>query len=276
MIFLSHQHRDKEIVDPIAYALEATYGEDNVFYDTWSIKPGENIIQRMSEGLDRAKYFFYFVTGNSLKSEMVTLEWTSALKNRSKDMQFIAIRADEVNVPIVISALSYLDMAHNGIDVTLQQMREIISPEAKKRKDIPTFNNLEVYAYQEGENTCKFLLRAKRFFEPNGLFGLATTLNRYEAEFKANVNMFESNFYPPRATTRGGESTKKNVFTVNILDGIKKGFDVELVFEVKGSGLQKSSGIQLYHMKSQHHGEPLNVIQVPSRDHIPPLNVKEL
>ena len=57
MIFISHQHNDKEIVSPIAYALEQNFGEENVFYDDWSIKPGENIIERMSEGLENSRYF---------------------------------------------------------------------------------------------------------------------------------------------------------------------------------------------------------------------------
>ena len=55
MIFLSHNYKDKDIVEPIAVRLKEIYGEDNVFYDSWSIKPGESIIGKMNDGLTKCK-----------------------------------------------------------------------------------------------------------------------------------------------------------------------------------------------------------------------------
>ena len=40
MIFLSHNSKDKHIVEPIAIKLRDEFGQDNVFYDSWSIQPG--------------------------------------------------------------------------------------------------------------------------------------------------------------------------------------------------------------------------------------------
>ena len=51
MIFLSHNWKDKDVVEPIAVRLKDVYGEENVFYDSWSIKPGENIIGKYAEKL---------------------------------------------------------------------------------------------------------------------------------------------------------------------------------------------------------------------------------
>lgn len=75
MIFLSHNYKDKDVVGPIAIRLANKYGKENVFYDSWSIKPGDGIIEQMNNGLEKCKYFFFFISENSLKSGMVSLEW---------------------------------------------------------------------------------------------------------------------------------------------------------------------------------------------------------
>lgn len=68
MIFLSHNFKDGDI-----------FGQENVFYDSWSIQPGDGIIDKMNDGLTQCKLFFFFVSNNSLNSEMVKLEWLNAL-----------------------------------------------------------------------------------------------------------------------------------------------------------------------------------------------------
>ena len=73
MIFLSHNSKDKHIVEPIAIKLRDEFGQDNVFYDSWSIQPGEGIIAKMNEGIERCEVCFYFVSSNSLNSFMVNL-----------------------------------------------------------------------------------------------------------------------------------------------------------------------------------------------------------
>ena len=61
MIFLSHTYADKPIVEPIALKLREMFGEESVFYDAWSIQPGDGIIDKMNEGLSDFRFFFYFV-----------------------------------------------------------------------------------------------------------------------------------------------------------------------------------------------------------------------
>lgn len=79
MIFLSHNYNDKPIVEQVALKLSAIYGRDNVFYDSWSIQPGDGIIDKMEKGLTNCKFFFFFVSANSLNSNMVKMEWQNAI-----------------------------------------------------------------------------------------------------------------------------------------------------------------------------------------------------
>ena len=51
-IFLSHNHNDKPLVEAVALKLATIFGQDEVFYDSWSIQPGEDIIDKMNQGLE--------------------------------------------------------------------------------------------------------------------------------------------------------------------------------------------------------------------------------
>ena len=50
MIFLSHTHDDKPVVEPVALQLRKIFCEKKVFYDPWSIQPGDGFIEKMNDG----------------------------------------------------------------------------------------------------------------------------------------------------------------------------------------------------------------------------------
>jgi len=75
MIFISYTYADKPLVEPIATKLASVFGKENVFYDSWSIQPGDGIINEMNDALSKCKFFFFFVSKKSLDSKLVKLEW---------------------------------------------------------------------------------------------------------------------------------------------------------------------------------------------------------
>ena len=102
MIFLSHNYNDKPVVEQIALKLKEIFGQDNVFYDSWSIQPGQGIIDKMNEGLTNCRYFLFFISKNSLTSEMVKMEWQNALfKAAQNRIMFIPIRMDASVMPAI-------------------------------------------------------------------------------------------------------------------------------------------------------------------------------
>ncbi len=111
MIFLSHNFNDKPIVRQIAETIEKRYGKEEVFYDEWSIQSGDSIIQRMDDGLKNCSHFFFFISENSLKSEMVKLEWMSALIKKAKEgIKFIPVRIDRCIIPQILTNTLYIDL----------------------------------------------------------------------------------------------------------------------------------------------------------------------
>ena len=149
MIFLSHNYKDKDVVGPIAVSLANRYGKENVFYDSWSIKPGDGIINEMNNGLEKCKYFFFFISENSLKSGMVSLEWQVALNKSTKgETKFIPIKVDNSKQPTILidkisSIISFISSFSKFIPVIFASISIVvlmlIPIIADSRK--PTFNN---------------------------------------------------------------------------------------------------------------------------------------
>ena len=57
-IFISYNHKDASIVDMISRRLELEFGRNNIFYDAWSIQPGNSIIGKINDGLEMFTTFF--------------------------------------------------------------------------------------------------------------------------------------------------------------------------------------------------------------------------
>lgn len=264
MIFISHQHKDKEFVGDIAQTLSDIFGEEKVFFDDWSIKPGENIVNRMNTGLEECKYFFFFVTRNSLESEMVNLEWTSTLiAKANRQIEFIPIRADDVNIPQILKSIKYLDLYSNGMDTIKTQIIEIIQRQ-ETNKRYPTYQNLNAYVLRESEEELKFFIKAKRFFEPNGKFVLVTKLDDTQAEFKLIGGGMTRQSFNSNAAQLGRENA--NVFFLEIPEGIKKGFKIGLSF-IKKVSIDVDIG--LFHMKTESKFERIPTTLINSETDIP-------
>ncbi|WP_337083861.1 toll/interleukin-1 receptor domain-containing protein [Enterobacter kobei] len=143
MIFMSHNHKDKDFVEHISNKIAAIYGVENVFYDSWSIQPGDGIIDKMDIGLSNAKFFFFFVTKNSLASKMVGLEWQNALMRASANqLTFIPIKCDDSVMPALLTQNLYLDLYTTGIDVIIAQIKDIIDGKSTFKPKDEEFSNL--------------------------------------------------------------------------------------------------------------------------------------
>ena len=128
VFFLSHNFKDKDIVEHIALKLKSIYGQNNIFYDSWSIQPGEGIIDKMNEGLNNMDYFFFFVSRNSLQSNMVKLEWQNAIYIASQNKcRFVPIKIDDCIMPSILMQNLYIDFYNNGIEVGFSQMMDVIN-----------------------------------------------------------------------------------------------------------------------------------------------------
>ena len=117
-VLLSHNSRDKPKVRPIAEALRD--GGLRVWFDEWSIGPGDDIFAAIEDGLQRTRVLVLCMTPAAFGSDWVQLERGTALfrdpMNRRR--RFIPVLLEECTVPDVLRRHLYIDLrdpANHGL-----------------------------------------------------------------------------------------------------------------------------------------------------------------
>lgn len=189
MIFLSHNWKDKDVVEPIAIRLREIFGQDSVFYDSWSIQPGEGIIDKMNEGLAKCKTFLFFVSKNSLQSKMVNLEWQNALYGATKsEVKVVPIKLDDCLMPPILWQSLYIDLYGIGLEIAMTQIKDITSGENTFKGESKEFSNLnadvQIFThYNNAQYDYIITINATRFSEPTAHFILVSSVPLNNLEY---------------------------------------------------------------------------------------------
>lgn len=195
MIFISHTHSDKPLVEPIALKLSEVFGQENVFYDSWSIQPGDGIINEMNEGLTKCKFFFFFVSKKSLDSGLVKLEWQNALmKSAKKEIKFIPVKMDDCNMPEILLQNLYIDFNGNGSDVAVRQIIDVINGENIFRQGRNEgYKNMRGYVSASNAG-IRIEFRSETYMEPQAKFAILIKNPKEEYSWKAEGMSLPSNY----------------------------------------------------------------------------------
>lgn len=197
MIFLSHNIKDKPIVEPIAIKLSTVFGMQNVFYDSWSMQPGEGIIDKMNEGLENCKYFFFFVSKNSLLSNMVKLEWQNALYKVTKnEVKLIPIKLDDCLMPAILLQSIYIDIYGKGFDYGLRQIIDVINNKNTFNNEYQTYENIRGYI-TINKSEINLEIRAETYVEPISKYIIMIK----NAEDEIELNILGGELYNPTGKT---------------------------------------------------------------------------
>lgn len=250
MIFLSHNYKDKDVVGPIATRLANKYGRENVFYDSWSIKPGDGIIERMNNGLEKCKYFFFFISENSLKSGMVSLEWQSALhKSIRGKIRFIPIKIDNSNQPTILIDKLYIDMYNKGMEQTYQSVIDIIENNETNIYNEKYFN---VYCdvIKISESEIDVVVKAKRFVENQPLIDISFLNDINEIDFKAVASPEKASYV---SITEGFSGKIQNGNNCKGLKMISQNLtpEVPLYFKIKNVKGNKIIDFKVWYVNGQ-------------------------
>jgi TIR domain len=172
LIFISHTKTDKPLVEPIALRLSQIYGKEHVFYDSWSIQPGDGIIDKMNDSLSRSKFFFFFVSKNSLNSNMVNLEWQNALYKQTKNqIKLIPVKIDDCLMPSILLQTLYIDFNSVGRDIAMCQMIDVINGKNTFREgNIQEFQNVRAHVFPIQDGGLRIEFRAEAYTEPQSKF----------------------------------------------------------------------------------------------------------
>ncbi len=207
MIFISHNSKDKPIVEPIAIRLKEYFGQNNVFYDSWSIKPGDGIINMMNEGLQNCKYFFFFVSKNSLESYMVKLEWQNAIMRASNGKTILVpVRIDNSEMPPLLAQTLYIDIYSNGIETGIRQIVDLVSSNNTFNAKYTSVKNICAKFLTKTSKEIEIEISANYFMEPIVQYIFATTNSKDEISYTCkNCNITESKFSEGIVTIANGQ-----------------------------------------------------------------------
>ena len=253
MIFLSHNFKDKAVVEQVALKLRSIYGQPNVFYDSWSIQPGEGIIDKMEEGLQNCKFFFFFISRNSLQSNMVKMEWQNAIFRAAQNaIRFIPIRMDNCNMPFLLTQNLYIDLFANGLEVAIRQIVDVIEGGNTYRSPNTQFSNLVAVKQRIG-NKIRIECIAKYYLEPISHFAFCTKTELDKINAKIISDSAEFTSTQTNAKFQNGYLT--NIFFRAVSRSNTPGFPVIAEFSHK-ENLSFDIDIVL-HEKSQGFYEPI-------------------
>jgi hypothetical protein len=169
MIFLSHNYQDKAVVEPIAIKLSTIFGMEKVFYDSWSMQPGEGIIDKMNKGLEDCEHFFFFVSKNSLASNMVKLEWQNALyKATQNKAKLIPVKLDDCLMPAILMQTLYIDIYGKGPEYGFSQIVDVINNKNTFTQGaVQTYENVRAYITEKNVGKeIELEIRAETYLEP--------------------------------------------------------------------------------------------------------------
>lgn len=125
-IFISYSHHDKESVDKIASRLKE---EGHVVWiDSLQLKLGDNISERISDGISQADAIIFATSSESLNSKWMQVEFSAiAIQQISKRQQrIIPVRLDNCEIPSYLADKLFLDLSDDferGLDRLVQTLR---------------------------------------------------------------------------------------------------------------------------------------------------------
>jgi len=242
MIFLSHTYVDKSLVEPIANRLAKIYGKNNVFYDSWSIQPGDGIIEKMSQGLDASRFFFFFISTKSLSSKMVALEWQNALYKAAKgDIKFIPVKLDKCLIPAVLTQSLYIDLYSNGLEIALRQMIDVIDGENTYKGIDQEFENIHGYVTKVTNSTFVIEFRAEYCLEPVSRYCILVDNDINNISIGCKSDFIGSGGTKEDFKLSNGES--HNAFFESVSRGTTPGFPYVVRIETKNGEEIKLAGL---------------------------------
>ena len=244
-VFISYNHNDARLVDVITQRLELEFGRNNIFYDAWSIQPGDSIIGKMNEGLESFTTFFFFISPSSLNSKMVSLEWQTALNRAvNNNLKFVAVRIADCAPPAILSDKQYIDLYGEGLDSAVEKMKCVVRSESTY-KPLEPLENIKATAKMKNENTVSFTVEACTYAEPNPVFAFACS-NPYN-EFSVCFNISEGYTLSGSDEITTSDKTVLNARTVQLQRVLKPGFP--FVFEVSLVNTERLENVVIYLLK---------------------------
>ncbi len=127
-IFISYTPQDKHYADLMADRIRQAGHE--VLYDGWKIKEGDNLIEKINEGVKEADAFVVIISKNSLSSKWSMHEYSvlafGELSNQTH--RIIPVLVDKSTVPQYLARYQYVDLSED-LECGVNEVVHLLSSE---------------------------------------------------------------------------------------------------------------------------------------------------
>lgn len=132
-IFISYSQKDKKYAEVISQSLKKEGHE--IWFDDWKLRPGDNLITKIEEGLRSADAIIIIVSSHSLQSKWVQKEYSAiAFSDISKNKtRIIPVLVDKSTVPQYLSRYVHVDLTL-GQGLGLQRIIQALSEDITEQQ----------------------------------------------------------------------------------------------------------------------------------------------
>jgi len=141
--FISYQSADKDFAEKLASAIEAfslNKRKLKVFFAPWDIKPGDNIVSEIDEGLEKARFFIIILSSQALQAEWPSAERAAAIYSDPSGRlgRVIPVLRQSCRIPPLLGFRNYLDFRKDArFEVELTRLLCILIGEPLPRGSTP-------------------------------------------------------------------------------------------------------------------------------------------
>ncbi|MBZ5571676.1 MAG: TIR domain-containing protein [Acidobacteriia bacterium] len=165
-VFLSHSSKDKMVVHAVAERLRAD--GLRVWLDDQEIRPGDNILAKIDDGLERSRVLVLCMSANAFGSDWAQLE-AGTFRFRdplNKERRFIPLRLDDAPIKGSLAQFLYINWLSEDSEEEYARLLEACRPPAK-----PPMGATEAVSEETAEKTiqleCNAMIRTYAF-SPDG------------------------------------------------------------------------------------------------------------
>ncbi len=107
-VFLSHRGADVVLAERLAEDIRASGHQ--VWLDIWEIRVGDQVVEKMNEGLKGAAYLVVCYSSVGMAPWM-TIEWSAALAAQlnGKKIRVLPVRLSGTSAPAILEGTKYAD-----------------------------------------------------------------------------------------------------------------------------------------------------------------------
>lgn len=111
-VFISHRGADSDLAEKLATELRSA--GHHTWLDTWEVEIGDQIIEKMNDGLGKSTYLVLCYSSIGMAPWM-DIEWMSALSRQlnGEGVKVLPVRLSGREAPPILSGTKYADLTSN-------------------------------------------------------------------------------------------------------------------------------------------------------------------